>query len=201
MTKEQATIEYHELICGALDTPRMEGDVHHIVPRSCGGLDCDTNLVRLTCQEHFKAHELLPFIYDKGREHKAMVSAWVLMSGRFNGKEITAEEYANLKREYASAVSRRRTGASASEETRRRMSESHKGKPSPNRGKPMSEETRQKCSGTWFGGQPPWNKGIPAWNKGRKDSEETRRRKSEAKKRYYERKRNHLTDPLAQAAS
>ena len=96
MTKEQATIEYHELICGALDIPRMEGEVHHIVPRSCGGLDCDTNLVRLTCQEHFKAHELLPFIYDKGREHKAMVCAWGMMSGKFGGEEVSAEEYANL---------------------------------------------------------------------------------------------------------
>lgn len=159
MTKEQATIEYHELICGALDIPRMEGEVHHIVPRSCGGLDCDTNLVRLTCQEHFKAHELLPFIYDKGREHKAMVCAWGMMSGKFGGEEVSAEEYANLKKMYAADRASFMRGKPSpnrgkpspmkghkrepfSEDWRRHMSESHMGK---KRG-PLSEETKRKLS-------------------------------------------------------
>ena len=32
---------------------------HHIIPRSCGGTDDKSNLVYLTCREHFIAHWLL----------------------------------------------------------------------------------------------------------------------------------------------
>ena len=37
-------------------------------------------------------------------------------------------------------------GKKHSEETRKKMSNSHKGKPAPNKGKPMSEETKKKMS-------------------------------------------------------
>lgn len=39
-------------------------------------------------------------------------------------------------------------GKPKSEEHRRKLSESHKGRPSPNKGKPRSEETREKISKT-----------------------------------------------------
>ena len=38
---------------------------HHILPRSLGGLDEDTNLVRLTAREHFICHCLLAKMYKK----------------------------------------------------------------------------------------------------------------------------------------
>ena len=51
-------------------------------------------------------------------------------------------------------------GGSPSKETRRKMSEAHKGRPA-------------------------WNKGKPAWNKGKSPSEETRRKISKARKGKY----------------
>lgn len=49
-------------------------------------------------------------------------------------------------------------GRIVTEETRRKMSQSHKGVPSPNKGKPMSAEERLKRSMA-NKGQIPWNKG------------------------------------------
>ena len=59
-----------------------------------------------------------------------------------------------------------------SEETRKRMSEAHKGQSAWNKGMHPSEETRKKMSKV-HKGQSPWNKGMPP-------SEETRKKISEA---------------------
>ena len=61
-------------------------------------------------------------------------------------------------------------GCIRSEEYRKKLSESHKGKSR----KPFSEEARKHMSEA--------HKGQPAWNKGKLHSEETKRRISEAKK-------------------
>lgn len=179
MTKEQATIEYHELICGALDTMRMEGEVHHIVPRSCGGLDCDTNLVRLTCQEHYKAHELLPFIYDKGREHRAMVFAWNVLSKRGS---VSEEQFAVLRKQLKESNRLIAMGRVCSDDTKRKISEAMKGRPSPNKGRKASTETRAKMSSS--------HKGVTR----RKWTDEQRKAQSERFKLYY--KQGRLTNSM-----
>ena len=80
-----------------------------------------------------------------------------------------------------------------SDETRRKLSESHKGKPSPmkglksnkpawNRGlqmKPISDETRRKLSES-HKGRTAWNKGKSSLMKGKHLSEEVRQRISES---------------------
>ena len=65
-------------------------------------------------------------------------------------------------------------GLHHSEETRKRISETQKGRPSPKQGIPLPEETKQKMSRA-HKGQSPWNKGIPR-------PEETRKKLSEASK-------------------
>ena len=59
-----------------------------------------------------------------------------------------------------------------SEETKHKIAQSHKGKPSWNKGKPMPEETKLKLSKAL--------KGHTSWNKGKPISEETKRKISEA---------------------
>lgn len=76
-------------------------------------------------------------------------------------------------------------GKHHSEESKRKMSEAHKGKSAYwNIGRHPSEETRKKLSEV-HKGKPSGRKGKPAWNKGKKCgpiSEETKRKLSEAKK-------------------
>ena len=81
-------------------------------------------------------------------------------------------------------------GGSHSDETRRKISEAHKGKKKPERSEEhcrnISEaqncpEVRQKKSEALKGENNP-NYGKPAWNKGKSASEETRRKQSEALK-------------------
>ena len=39
-------------------------EMHHIIPKSEGGLDEPENLVNLTAREHYVAHHLLAHIYN-----------------------------------------------------------------------------------------------------------------------------------------
>lgn len=40
-------------------------EIHHIFPKSMGGVDLEENLVKLTFKEHFICHRLLTKIYPK----------------------------------------------------------------------------------------------------------------------------------------
>ena len=53
-------------------------EVHHIVPRCIGGLDCKNNLVQLTAEEHYVAHQLLHKIHP---HVKGLLFAIISMSG------------------------------------------------------------------------------------------------------------------------
>ena len=89
-------------------------------------------------------------------------------------------------------------GVLPSEESRRKMSESHKGKAPPNKGIPMSEEQKKKLSDS-LKGRTPHNKGIPMSeeqkkklseinkgkvppNKGKHHTEESKKKMSESHK-------------------
>lgn len=53
------TIIYWSIIENARSRDLNSGEVHHIIPRCMGGTDDSSNLVRLTCREHFLCHKLL----------------------------------------------------------------------------------------------------------------------------------------------
>jgi hypothetical protein len=52
---------YERLVKRAQQRPKLDGykEVHHIVPRCMGGGDEENNLVELTAEEHYVAHQLL----------------------------------------------------------------------------------------------------------------------------------------------
>lgn len=80
------------------------GEVHHILPKSCGGFDKKFNLVRLTAQEHYRCHELLPIIFKAigtDKEYRNMLFGWHILNGRLLGKTVDAELFAILREEYA----------------------------------------------------------------------------------------------------
>ena len=92
---------------------------HHIVPRSLGGTDSPENLVYLTPEEHFVAHELLVKLHPKDI---GPLRALMILSGRNN-------RYRNNKL-FGWA--------------RRRYSEMRKGNVPWNKGTPCAEGTKDK---------------------------------------------------------
>jgi len=77
---------------------------HHVIPRCLGGPDTKNNLVRLTPEEHYVAHQLLVKIYP---DNNALVNAAVMMvAGRSNNKL-----YGWLKRRFSKTQSTRQSGS------------------------------------------------------------------------------------------
>lgn len=72
---------YNEIIANRVNkTPDGYTEKHHIIPRSLGGLDDQSNLVALTAREHFLCHWLLVKIHrlDIGN-HAKMLCAFTMM--------------------------------------------------------------------------------------------------------------------------
>ena len=111
---------------------------------------------------------------------------------------LTSKEHVRLHRlgkklpkETCLKFSKYHTGLKYTEEMKRKLNESRKGKPSPMIGRKHSEETKAKISQSLKGKKLSEehkqklslaHEGKPAWNKGKKMSEETRRKMSEARK-------------------
>ena len=60
------------------------GEVHHILPKCLGGTDDKINLVKLTPEEHYVAHQLLVKIYPK--EPKLVKAATMMIPNRPSNK-------------------------------------------------------------------------------------------------------------------
>lgn len=92
--------QWYDQIVGRGQTRRSLGgysEVHHILPRSLGGGDEPSNLVKLTYREHFLAHWLLTKIYD-GAARSAMVYALHCMSMAIGGRTIVGWQVETAKR-------------------------------------------------------------------------------------------------------
>jgi hypothetical protein len=110
---------------------------HHVVPRCMGGGDEASNVVRLTPEEHYTAHQLLVKMYPNNA--KLLWSA----SAMTNGTERQSRRnklYGWLRRRLSSQM----TGRVVSEETGRKISAAKRGVSMKR--KPHSEETRAKMS-------------------------------------------------------
>lgn len=88
---------YNNLIKKRQDFPAEEGEIHHIVPRSMGGSNDKSNLVKLTCREHFFAHLLLYKI------HRNKEMAFAL--GRMLNSNKNSRSYEFARKAHRKAVS------------------------------------------------------------------------------------------------
>lgn len=116
---------------------------HHIVPKSMGGTNHKSNIVRLTAREHFIAHLLLWKIY----KNPSMASAaWML--SYVNHQKINSRTFELLRIDHAANVRKTHTAKIVSAETRAKQSENRKGKPTIPKGYKfnLSEEERAKRS-------------------------------------------------------
>ncbi len=103
---------------------------HHIKPKCVGGTNDEYNLIDLFAREHYDAHKLLAL---ENPDNKGLQCAWWFMSTTqgATGKRyhITAEEYEEARKRFVETP--------ISDESRRKMSESQKGRR-------HSDETRDK---------------------------------------------------------
>ncbi len=73
----------------------LEGytEIHHVIPRCLGGLDSQENLVTLTAEEHYVAHQLLVKMFPG---HYGLVKAANMMS---TGNQRSNKRYGWLRRQ------------------------------------------------------------------------------------------------------
>jgi hypothetical protein len=138
---------------------------HHIIPRCMGGIDDPSNLVRLTPEEHFVAHQLLVKIYPNIPEI-SMAARYMCYGNNFNGGRKNNKLFGWLRRKHAEAMKeinigkkqspeliekriaplRGRPRASPSEESIKKRTATRALKGSGKHRKPRSEETKRKLS-------------------------------------------------------
>ena len=100
---------------------------HHIIPKSLGGSNDDTNLVSLTAREHFICHWLLTKM-TTGTDQTKMLRALNAFSrnSRKNPRCLTSRQYARARAAYVPRV-----GHTHSPETRSKISRALTGKAQP----------------------------------------------------------------------
>lgn len=160
---------------------------HHVIPRCLGGTDAAENIVKLTAEEHYLAHQLLVKLNPA---HAGLATAAMLMASKNTSGRPGNKLYGWLKKACSSA----KKGMSFSDEHRASLSAAKKGKPAHNKGTQCTEETKRKISEAKKGKVghrtseetklkiSAANKGKISNNKGKKFSEETKRKMSEAAK-------------------
>jgi hypothetical protein len=124
---------YDELIARAR-TRTIDGysERHHVVPRCLGGDNSSQNIVRLTPEEHYLAHQLLVKMHPG---NKKLVLACSFMTTDAARTKRNNKLYGWLRRRLATAL----TGRRLSEDTRQKIR-------ARAIGRKASEETKQKMS-------------------------------------------------------
>lgn len=162
--------QYFKIIANRVEHPISKADdyceKHHIIPKSEGGKDEPDNLVNLTAREHYIAHLLLAKIYD---DRKMWSAVKYMQTGRYNHRKF---RFNSILYE----VARKEFG--------RHQSNMMRGKPSPMKGRKLSEETKRKISKASKGRRHSEESKYKMAEalRGIKRSEETRRKLSEAHK-------------------
>ena len=122
---------------------------HHIIPRCMGGGDEKENIVALTPEEHYVAHQLLVKMHPGKTK---LVYAAIMMCGKFNESRVNNKSYGWLKRRHSKNVSSQMMGNSinagrkwSEEVVKKRAASNSKAQ----KGKNLSNEHREALSNAW----------------------------------------------------
>ena len=130
---------------------------HHIIPRCMGGDNTKENLVRLSPQEHFLAHQLLVKIYPNNQK---LVFAASCMTRNSNGERTNNKLYGWIRVRLSDAVRQQQKGVPESAEANLKRSQTLKGrnagKNNPFFSKQHTEEFKQGLSEKWSGQNNPF---------------------------------------------
>ena len=113
---------YDELIHKAKERGVVNGlsEIHHIIPRSEGGSNDEDNLVELTPKEHYVAHKLM--YMDNPNIMSRVATMWFMSNNR---KIQSGRVYEQIRLQFRNDI----MGKSKSDEHKKKISESNKGKP------------------------------------------------------------------------
>ena len=120
-----------------------KSETHHIVPRCMGGSNDASNLVDLTPEEHYVAHQMLVKLNPGNLK---LLFAANMMTVSNSGQVRNNKQYGWLKRQLAEA----RTGQPGrkwTDEEKKKRSDEYKGRP----GKLHSEESKKKIGKSSLG--------------------------------------------------
>lgn len=134
------TNTYYKIVNRSFQENRKRSDdrlyeEHHIIPKSCGGTDDQSNLVLLTPKEHYICHRLLPkMVKSKFHYEKMIYALWCLINGNGRSKRYSpsGKIYQMIKEQQSKTRSERMKGENNSfyrkthtEETKRKLSENN----------------------------------------------------------------------------
>lgn len=129
---------YYSIISKSQKRVNYEGytERHHIIPKSLGGTNEPSNLVKLTAKEHFICHLLLIKMTEGSNRTKMRYASWMMVKNNKNQDRtyITGRKFEQLKTQ---------------------MKLANKERPGPNLGLVMPVETKNKLSKTLTGRKKP----------------------------------------------
>jgi hypothetical protein len=133
-------------------------EIHHIIPRSLGGTDDASNLIKLTARQHFIAHMMLNKIFKGNSAIKMHHAVWCMANTNKNIK-VTSKIYESLRNKRVKLLSATLRGKNnpmygkkLTEEHKKRISDKLKGKKKP---EGFSEKISLRVKGS---GNPQYNK-------------------------------------------
>jgi hypothetical protein len=156
---------------------------HHIIPKSIGGSNDKTNIVKLTPKQHFICHRLLVKMTE-GKTRQKMVYAFWIMSNKKRLHLVTSNSYSSAKNLIQEIMSNRIISDEFRQKCRTRqlgkkmLPQTQEALLKANLGKSLNTESKEKI-----------RKSVKNWyenNKntriGEKRTEEQKKRMSEARK-------------------
>lgn len=86
-----------------LCVPNSYTETHHIVPKSFGGSNDQSNLVKLTAREHYLAHYLLLKMQRKGtKKYISALKAFFMMQCNSSGNRyVSSRKFEHLRQEFS----------------------------------------------------------------------------------------------------
>lgn len=148
--------KHYDLLISRSKNRILEGysEKHHIIPKCVGGTDDPSNLVILTAEEHFVAHQLLVKMYPNNAKLALAVSMMCIKNPKHQRNN---KIYGWLRKAFSEAQKTKIRKPRAKEtkpRKKRTLSEEHKtkiglsliGKDSPMKGKQFTAEHKRKLS-------------------------------------------------------
>jgi len=120
---------WHDSIIEKAKNRNLTGykEIHHIIPKSLGGTNHQSNLIALTAKEHYIIHMLLPFFLEGEEKHK-MLCAFTFMLGKNKFMERKHKIHSRLYEKLRTELSNSSKGKKLSRETKLKLSRAHRGK-------------------------------------------------------------------------